>query len=342
MSLRRPSHSASSSNNFRFLDLPSEIRTKIYGLVLCDIRDLKTPDSFAEPTEFAKYEHDIHPQLLQTCHQINDEAKYTMLTTNLFVEVKFITGIGHRLNYDFFEMLRLARVPILRVKKNEEVGPHTAAGGAFNGCVMRHQISSAGGSIWEKKGTDSLMLLHRDMDQFCAAIMETQWFVTYINEKTIHEVTLLNPFIPEVTPSKVVLSGKNTSARPFSMDLLRHIQPTLLSPFTPQLFRGSSGFIIKDHTIKNRPAPSVMETTTLPMTAVSVMEDLYQLKGQGDNHSLQGSHGYAKAFYKLIDYKIAILMRRTSLSMMKLFEEEGNQLEKELADLSTELSDYKF
>ncbi|KAJ8064162.1 hypothetical protein OCU04_006514 [Sclerotinia nivalis] len=332
------SQPVSSVKPFPFLSLPSEIRNQIYEMVLCDVQEPELPDGLDIPSTLAIAKKNIHPQLLRTCRRIHDEAKYVMLTKNLFVEVQ-LCGPGRNLNYNFFDLICLWRVPILRVKRWTTPGEQF-----FNGCVMRHQVSSTGGSsIWEVPRADSILLLHRNLNKLRAAIMQTQFFIaTYINGTSVHEVTLLNPFVPKSTIGKEFeLSGRNASGRQFSVETLRNKRQALLSPYSPSFQEGLS-FTVEDRTRDNTGHRLIHSKKADPtMSAESVMEDLNQLTEIGNNHHAQGIWGYAAAFYEFVDYKIAVLMSQPNTAIVKLFVEEGEMLEDQIAEFYSTICYYR-
>ncbi|KAF7875352.1 hypothetical protein EAF04_002524 [Stromatinia cepivora] len=337
LSLRQSSRPVSSVKPFPFLNLPGEIRNEIYEMLLCDVQEPEGPDGLDIPPTLTIAKSNIHPQLLRTCRKIYVEAKYVMLTKNLFVEVQ-LGGLGRNLNYSYLDMIGLWRVPILRVKRNTTPGEQ-----AFNGCVMRHQVSSTGGSsIWEVPRADSFLLLHHNLNQLCAAIMQTQFFIsTHIDGTSIHEVTLLNPFVPKSTISKEAdPSGRNASGRQFSIETLQNKRQALLSPFSPS-FQEGLFFTVEDYTRDNTGHRPIHSTKADPtMSAESLMEDLNQLTQIGNNHHAQGIWGYAAASYEFVDYKIAVLMSQLNTATVKLFVVKDT-LEDQIAELYSTICYYR-
>ncbi|KAI9639954.1 hypothetical protein NHQ30_011684 [Ciborinia camelliae] len=320
--------SVTSMDHFRFLDLPGGIRNDIYKMVLCDVLDPELSDG-PESERRVGDEHNIHPQLLRTCHQIHDEAKYVMTMTNRFVEVQFVTGT--RLNFGFLKMAQLSTVPILRIKKNIPI-EDVPIGGIFDGCVMRHKVSSIGGSRWEERICHSILVLHRHMDRLLAAIMQTQWFTAMLNSSsnTVHEITLLNPFLS--LGNGVDFLGQNSNARPFSIEPILALREHFLSPYSRVPQEGSE-ITINDNTT-DTPRDALVERIPMPlMTAESVMRDLHQLKQTACDYVSRGSYGYAEDYFCLADYKISVLMNKSNRLLMALFEKEGPELENQLGPL---------
>lgn len=337
LSLRQRSQTVlpDSAKPFPFLRLPAEIRNKIYENLLTDWQEPKDPTGPDIPVQFTWLNHNIQPQILQTCHQVYQEAKYIMMRKNLFVEVKFT--IGRFFKYDFFKMLHMFRVPFIRThspntevleKETDPEKRYPSLFKNFNGYAMRYEISTVPSSRWEEQHTHTMVLLPCHLDRFCAAIMQSQWCMSNMNEISNHQVTLLNP----------VLTGQqNSSLRLFSIEGLQKIQPMQLSPYF-RMLRGVSKFsIIKDNNSDNEQHSfeSAIANIEKPqiMTTKSVMKDLKQLKHLGDKSFHRISYGYAEAYYKLVDYKISVLMNKATRVVMNLFEAEGAILENELAEM---------
>ncbi|TGO12608.1 hypothetical protein BTUL_0085g00180 [Botrytis tulipae] len=304
--------SSSPSGVFRFLDLPSEIRNKIYDMATCDIEDpepLDNPDNIS----LTVFKNNLNTNLFLTCRQIHDEAKYVMMTKNLFVEVQ-LSGVGRRLNNEFKHMLSLYRVPVVCIK--EDIDPEERS---FDGCVVRYRVScDERRSVWERDSIDALVISHRHMNQFLEAIHQTQWFIsTCTKTRSYHDITLQNPFV-----SRSTHVGDSRSHNQFSIEALQNKEEALLSPFST--IKEGPTYISKDwsgsYVQHDKTRPPVVSS----ITTESVLEDLEMLIGKGRDHHLRGIYLYAEEFYKLADYKISVLMsslRNTTVA--NLFEMEG-------------------
>ncbi|THV49490.1 hypothetical protein BGAL_0192g00070 [Botrytis galanthina] len=318
-SLRQSSRLSSPSGVFRFLDLPAEIRNKIYDMATCDIEDPEPLDS-SDTISLPMLKHNFNTNLFLTCHQIHDEAKYIMMTKNLFVEVQ-LSGVGRRLNNEFKLMLSLYRVPVVCIK--EDIDPEERS---FDGCVVRYRVScDERRSVWERDSIDALVISHRHMNQFLEAIHQTQWFIsTCTQTRSYHDITLQNPFV-----SRSTQVGDSHSQ--FSIEALQDKEEALLSPFST--IKEGSTWISKDWSgsyIKhdNKRPPIVSSITT-----ESVLEDLEELIRKGQDHHLRGIYVYAEEFYKLADYKISVLMsslRNTTVT--QLFAMEGLDPDDQVAE----------
>jgi hypothetical protein len=70
---------------FRFLDLPRELRDKVYENLLCSFAP---PHDAATNQPFPKYTSTVHPAILLCNKQIHREAYGIMVKTNRFIHVK--------------------------------------------------------------------------------------------------------------------------------------------------------------------------------------------------------------------------------------------------------------
>ncbi|CAD6439095.1 7ad0395c-5429-47cb-bf5f-e5c62e7f5a29-CDS [Sclerotinia trifoliorum] len=323
---------------FPFLRLPGEIRNQIYELLLCNVQEPEPLDGLDIPSAVTIAKRNIHPQLLRTCRQVHEEAKYVMLTKNRFVEVQF-GGQGRNLNYSFLDLISLWRVPILRLKRCTTLGDRV-----FNGCFMRHQISSTGdNSAWNTSKADSILLLHRNLNKLLPAIMQSQCLVSlYLNGTSIHNVTLLDRFVPVSTIIKEFeLTGRNASGCQFSVEVLQNNPQTLLSPYSPS-FQQESSFTVYDRTVDSTGHRLIHSKKAVPnVTAESVMKDLSQLTEIGNNYRSQGIWGYAAAFYQYVDYKISVLMSHHNPTIVRLLVEEGGMIEDQIAELHSTICYYR-
>jgi hypothetical protein len=67
---------------FRFLDLPGELRNKIYDLLLCTFH---VQSNGLRPRELCRAKHNTESNILRANRQIHREAYYVMIKTNRFV-----------------------------------------------------------------------------------------------------------------------------------------------------------------------------------------------------------------------------------------------------------------
>ncbi|TGO21139.1 hypothetical protein BPAE_0238g00100 [Botrytis paeoniae] len=309
-SLRQSSRLTSPRGVFRFLDLPGETRNKIYEMVTCDIEDPEPLDNL-NTISLPVYKKKFNPNLLLTCRQIHDEAKYVMMTKNLFVEVQ-LSGVGRRLNNEFQFMLCLYRVPVVCIKT--DIQPEDRS---FDGCVVRYRVScDERRSVWERDSIDSLVISHRHMNQFLEAIHQTQWFISTCTQiRSYHDITLQNPFV-----SRSAHVGGSRSQ--FSIQALQKKEEALLSPFST--VKEGPIYISKDWSGSYVQHDNTRPPAVSSITTESVLEDLEEIIRKGRDHHLRGIYVYAEAFYKLADYKISVLMNSLrNTTVTRLFEKEG-------------------
>ncbi|KAF7957382.1 hypothetical protein EAE96_002967 [Botrytis aclada] len=309
-SLRQSSRLASSDGVFPFLDLPSELRNRIYEMANCDIED---PDPLGNRDEIAcpEFKTNFNINLLLTCRQIHDEAKYVMMTKNLFVEVQ-LSGAGRRMFINFQAMLHLYRVPVISTKRR--IMPEERS---FDGCVARYRVScDERRSRWEPDLIDSMVILHRNMSQFLEAIHQTQWFISAcMSTRLYHDVTLQSPF---VTRSAHV----GGSGSQFSIESLQNKEEALLSPFSN--IKEGEIYISKDWSGSYLKHDNTRPPAISSITTESVLKDLDELTRKGQDHHLRGMNVYAEGFYTLVDYRIALLMNTVrNTTITRLFEREG-------------------
>lgn len=105
---------------FRFMDLPGEIRNKVYGFLLCAFDE--APEEYdpgdyllACPTRnFTFVTHSVDTAILCTNSKIHREAYDFMVKTNRFVRVSCLRGLP------IITMLRIHRVPVVTVQRSLE------------------------------------------------------------------------------------------------------------------------------------------------------------------------------------------------------------------------------
>ncbi|QSZ35678.1 hypothetical protein DSL72_006800 [Monilinia vaccinii-corymbosi] len=333
MLLQLPIRSAPSVKPFRFLNLPSEIRNTIYELVMCDIQDPKIPSSYDRSEDFAMNKHSIQPQLLRTCRQIHDEAKNVMLLgTNLFIEDQIIAEEELHTVYDFLQMLIIFRVPLFRLQRNQKAASRDGVRGNFNGCVMRHHISTIGQRSSRKQRVYSMMILHRHLKQFSAAIMQAEWFMLQRDQGTRHEVILLNPLVP--ASAELAFSKRHEATRVLSLETLKNLRGKLV-PLMPLDLKQLDKLQIKNHTTEY-PQDMISPKPTIrrPMTTEGIMKDLQQVMAVGDRYSQHGSFAYALSAYKLLGNKIFVWLYLCNEKQRGPFNEEGSQLESHIREMS--------
>lgn len=161
--------------SFRFLDLPREIRDKIYGILLCSF---PPPESITKGTMLSK--KDIHPSILRVNRQVYTESYDVVLKTNRFVLVSSTGGIH------FAMMCKAHGVPTVAFDmddgehKTSESDGHVieSVTSKFRGYVLGVTLGNRNPD-WEDELEPSELLkpcnvivLFRDLDLLCKAIMK--------------------------------------------------------------------------------------------------------------------------------------------------------------------------
>lgn len=192
------------SDPFRLLDLPREVRDEIYRGVLCDWRKGAAPGHtlVGGSIRFAHARRSIEPNILLANKQIYQEAKLVLLKENQFVLVKI--GVrGRRIVQSLFLP---SQVPVVTARSN-------CAAVFKDHVVMTHFIDfylvnffkNSNARIRRFGGTD-LILLHRDLAQFCKAVAQFDMLGHYFVQSE-HQVTIHNPFAETLSPD--FLNRKN-------------------------------------------------------------------------------------------------------------------------------------
>jgi hypothetical protein len=149
--------------HFRFLDLPIEIRNKIYRVLLCSFAPVPTSVKIDELIVRPTLEHSVETAILRASTQVHREAYDVMIKTNRFVSVKS-TGIPIR---------NLLNSILIRPVTTDDT---TVVN--FNGytlavsiCRKRDQIAAEFDKRVDLQPC-SFMLLGRDLDSFCKVLAD--------------------------------------------------------------------------------------------------------------------------------------------------------------------------
>lgn len=88
-SLALPIRLAAPPESFRFLDLPGEIRNKIYAILLT----VPEPVPQSQQDDDPPLKLSLETQILRVCRIINSESKHVLRSANLFVKLTFKTPV---------------------------------------------------------------------------------------------------------------------------------------------------------------------------------------------------------------------------------------------------------
>jgi hypothetical protein len=201
---------------FRFRDLPKEIRDKIYRELLCDFHPQSTTTMLSQMLDSSvRALHSINTDILRTSTTVYREAYEVMVKTNRFVKVTSACGLPIHL------MLNGQRVPVVAAKKMTV--------NSFVGYVLavhldtKKPIHNANGSESRRLVVQrTMMILHRDMDAFCTALMDGGAFSPGFTAAL--QITM--------TVAPVLTGSQLKRYTPSFMDFFSNtIQKTLLAPF---------------------------------------------------------------------------------------------------------------
>jgi hypothetical protein len=127
-------------NSFRFMDLPTEIRDKVYRELLCNFEceeePSERPDSLLarlmrhmeQLNGVCQAAHDVNISILLVNQQIHREAYDVMVKTNQFIHIR-----GN--NFNFSELLVQRQLPVVTMDR-----AHAAA---FQGYLLCMDVADA-------------------------------------------------------------------------------------------------------------------------------------------------------------------------------------------------------
>jgi hypothetical protein len=189
---------ASSPNTtFRFRDLPLELRNKIYRTLLCALKTHPGPEAKRYVEMLLDYNsaHDgIDTAILRTNKTIYCEAYDVMVKTNRLIKVTSVRGLPVRL------LLPSLRCPIVAWDKSAVEKFKGYALAIHLGCAApyRPTITDEGEMITE---ACTLMILCRNLDIFCNAIMEGDVHVSGFSENVEINVNV-GPVLDSLIPGR--------------------------------------------------------------------------------------------------------------------------------------------
>ncbi|KAI7781010.1 hypothetical protein LA080_015353 [Diaporthe eres] len=287
------------SEPFRLLDLPREVRDEIYRGVLCDWqKDAALGHVLVQGrVQFARMRRRIEPNILLANKQIYQETKLVLLQENQFVCVR----IGVRGRSIIKALFLPSQVPVVTARRN-------CAAVFKDHLVMTHFIDfhlvdffNNSNAHFRRIGQTDLILLHRDLPQFCKEVARFDMMGRYFVQSK-HQVTIHNPFAETLSPD--FLNRKN--------------QERLLEPYTREL-RGFDDFNIDGHVqpdLAEAVAAKVKEEP-IPPNPNTFLEDLLHQKDLGDQALRDGDQQGASKIWSDASFALFQATKRRTWPRLK-------------------------
>lgn len=191
-----------SSEPFRLLGLPREVRDLIYDEMLCD-----WPESGEPPPnpasdgniQVAVMAPRIEPNILLANEQIHQEAKQAMLKGNHFIHIAMIVRDASIIKAIF--LLPRHNIPVVASGRDRAT--------LFKEIVvMTHNIDYPDITTGSPSAIRfDAILLRRDLKLFCNILAGADVFARYDCGHSHHKITIHNPFAKTLTPD--FLNPKN-------------------------------------------------------------------------------------------------------------------------------------
>ncbi|KAI4689248.1 uncharacterized protein J4E88_002598 [Alternaria novae-zelandiae] len=250
---------SNSTQPFRFMDLPGELRNQVYTLLLCSFGSPveQTWENYPLPIESAG--HCADTAILLTSRQVHLEAYDVMVKANRFVFVRAFPPLP------LMEVLQVGDVTVITLNDL-----HISQ---FKGHMLAVTLST---STPSHEPPMSVMLLARDMEPFCANINRIGFDTTLIIDVDVA------PLLGEPTP---------VHKDAFDAFVSEEIQLSLLSPFKTCM----RGF--KNVHVHGRVSSEIATATAADMCKdewLESVETLHQIQGLKDHADVKWDHGSRK------------------------------------------------
>lgn len=191
---------------FRFTHLPSELRNRIYKLLLCDVEEPEDSSKLeVVPELIARVKHNVQPSILAVNRQIHAEAKDV-----LHREIKFVK---------FAATMEIPNIHVLKsLIKNKRAPVFTmdrTAIDRFNGHVVSYTFVQHFTEL--PNSTFCCLVSHRDLDLFCRAISNAETAIPGFWSEVTHTITVCAPY-------QVPLSAVKSQQEMLLAPLRRHLR----------------------------------------------------------------------------------------------------------------------
>lgn len=185
----------STSEPFRLLDLPQEVRDEIYHGMLCDWpeRHAGQHTMINGIVQFGARAHDMEPNILLANKQIYHEAKQVLLKANLFVHIR-ISVKDSAVIPAIFNPIQHPHIPVVAMGHYYTVRYKDLV-------VMTYHIKFPRDSSLQERNDDlSLILLHRDLGTFCEEVDRVNLYLRHFSAEPEYQITMYNPFYTTLSP----------------------------------------------------------------------------------------------------------------------------------------------
>lgn len=166
---------------FRFLELPREIRNYVYMLLLCNFEAAvvlvrSDRDTVARITQ---HKYNIETAILATNRQIHSEARGILLQETQFVKVDVQFQDRREAIKGIFVP---TRVPIFTLNRDVI--------NKFGGHTMSYTLAEEAEEAEAQNSSFVCMILHRDFDLLCRALVNADFWMPGFGSKTKHTIVL--------------------------------------------------------------------------------------------------------------------------------------------------------
>ena len=221
------------AESFRFFDLPRELRDKVYRNLLCSFDPPPTSITLSEALELYRARHDNDTSILRANSTTYKEAFEVLVKTNRFVKITSPEGLPLRMP------LRGLAVPVVSEKASVVT--------SFKGFALSLDLSWSQPLDVRSDPVDdelfdscTLMILHRDLNQFCLALTDGDTHWPGFSDSLGLSITMA-PVLDS--------SPKMRHAVSFEAFFSKKTQENLLAPFRTHLY-GRKAVAITGHVDK--------------------------------------------------------------------------------------------